>query len=126
LNKSWFLQEEHTRLGQEAAAQPRVVELTHELGAAQVSVLHECGHTAAAEQELFTSRSALGVEQAALGVERATRALAEGQAPSRGQRITELEVTLCQSDEGLMILEAAATGEWFSPSFRFCFAFCGL
>jgi hypothetical protein len=43
----------------------------HELEAAQASVLHECGHTAVAEQELATSRSALGAEQAALGVERA-------------------------------------------------------
>jgi hypothetical protein len=66
------------------------------------------------------------MEQAALGAEGAARAFAEGQAPSRGQRIIELEVTLSRSEEGLKILEAAVTGEWSSPSLQFCFAFCGL
>jgi hypothetical protein len=83
LKKSWFLGEEHVWLGQEAVAQRRVVELTHELEAARASVLHEHGHVTAAEHELAMSQSALGMEQTPLGVERLARAFAEGQAPSR-------------------------------------------
>jgi hypothetical protein len=100
LNKSRFLWEEHAWLGQEAVAQRWVMELTHELEAARVLVLHEHGRTTAAEQELATCRSALGAEQAALEAERVVRAFAEGQPQSRGQRIAELEVTLSQREEG--------------------------
>jgi alkylation response protein AidB-like acyl-CoA dehydrogenase len=49
LNEFWFLREEPARLGQEAAAQRRVVELTHKLEAARALVLHERGCVAAAE-----------------------------------------------------------------------------
>jgi hypothetical protein len=52
------------------------MELTLELEAAQASVLHERDSPTAAEQELATSRSALGAEQAALGAERVARAFA--------------------------------------------------
>jgi hypothetical protein len=43
------------------------------------------------------------------------RASAEGQTQSRGQRITELEVTLSQREEGLKILEVAARPVSGSP-----------
>jgi hypothetical protein len=91
------------------------VELNHELDAGGALVLHERGRTTAAEQELATTQSALGVEQAALGAERVARAFAEGQAQSRGQRITELEVTVSQKKGGLKIIEATMIGEWFFP-----------
>jgi hypothetical protein len=86
-SKSQFLREEHARLGQEALAQRRVEELTRELEAAQGSTLHEHERATAAEQGLTMAWSALSVEREA-------RALAEGQAQSRGQHVAELEVTL--------------------------------
>jgi hypothetical protein len=102
------------------------VELTHELKAARASVLHECGGAAAAEQELAMSRSALGMEQAALGEEWATQAFPEGQASSRGLRITELEVTLSLREEALKVLEVAVTGDWCSPSHPFSSVLCSV
>jgi hypothetical protein len=67
LDKSRFLREEHAWLGKEAVVQRRVMELTQELEAARASVLHECGRVTAAKQELATTWSALGAEQAVLG-----------------------------------------------------------
>jgi hypothetical protein len=49
LNESRFLRKEHARLGQEAVVQRQIVELTRELEAAPVSMLHERGRATAAE-----------------------------------------------------------------------------
>jgi hypothetical protein len=93
LDKSQFLREEHTRLGQEAEAWRWVMELSQELEVAQASVLHKRGCATDVEQELATTQSALGAERVA-------RALGEGQVQSRGQRIIELEVSLSQPGRG--------------------------
>jgi hypothetical protein len=49
LKKSWFLREEHAQLGQEAAAERQVEELTLELKAARASELGECECVTVAE-----------------------------------------------------------------------------
>jgi hypothetical protein len=108
---SRFLREEHARLGPEAAAQRRVRELTRELEAARASELREHYRATVAEQELTTTRSILSIERLALEAELAARALDEGQAQSKGQRVTQLEVMLAQKEEGLMIAEDAMTGK---------------
>jgi hypothetical protein len=60
----------------------------------RASELHERDRAIIIEQELVVARLALNTERVALGVEREAQALAEGQAQSKGQRITQLEAML--------------------------------
>jgi hypothetical protein len=94
LNKSRFLREEHARLGRKAAVLRRVGELIHELEATWASELRKHDRATVAEQDLAVARSVLSTERLLLEVERVARALAEGQAQSKGQRVTQLEALL--------------------------------
>jgi hypothetical protein len=85
--------------------------LACKLEAARASELHEHDRAIIAKQELAASQLARNTEQLALGAERVARALAEGQAQSKGQRITQLEATLTQKKEGLKIIEDAMAGK---------------
>jgi hypothetical protein len=78
--------------------QRRVGELTRELEAAQASELRERDRTTVVEWELVVPRSFLSIERLPLEVEQAAQALAKGQAKSKGQRVTQLEVMLAQKE----------------------------